>query len=73
MSSTPISFNNKYYEYHSGEKEEQGLTKGGYESASNMVLSYLFVKPKALLKPTTYHVIYRYDILVVFKVKKSIK
>ena len=33
MSSTLISFDGEYYEYHSGEKEEQGLEIGGYESA----------------------------------------
>ena len=33
MSSTLISFDCKYYEYHGGEKEEQGLAIGGYESA----------------------------------------
>ena len=32
MSSTVISFDGEYYEYHSGEREEQGLAIGGYES-----------------------------------------
>ena len=31
MSSTLISFNGEYYEYHGGEREEQGLSIGGYE------------------------------------------
>ena len=41
MSSTLISFNIEYYEYHSGEKEQQGLAIGGYESAllSDLVAS----------------------------------
>ena len=30
MSSTLISFDGKYYEYHGGEKEEQGLAIDGY-------------------------------------------
>ena len=33
MSSTRISFEGDYSEYHGGEKEEQGLEIGGYESA----------------------------------------
>ena len=32
MSSTLIYFNGDYYEYHGGEREEQGLEIGGYES-----------------------------------------
>ena len=44
MSSTLICFDGEYYEYHGGEKEEQGLAVGGYESAllSDLVVSYLF-------------------------------
>ena len=47
---------------------------GGYESAflDNLVASYLFERYKALLNPATYHDIYQYDVLVVFKGKKSI-
>ena len=33
MSSTLICFNGEYYEYHRGEKSEQGLAIGGYDSA----------------------------------------
>ena len=33
MISTFISFDGDYYEYHGGEREEQGLAIGGYESA----------------------------------------
>ena len=33
MSSTLISFNDEYYEYHGGKKKEQGLAIGGYESS----------------------------------------
>ena len=73
MSSTLISFDGKYYEYNGGEREEQGLDIGGYESVflSDLVASYLFEKAKATLYPTTYHGIYRYDGLVVFTGKKS--
>ena len=41
MSSTLIFFDGEYYEYHGGEKEEQGLAIGGYESAflANLVAS----------------------------------
>ena len=41
VSSTLISFDGDYYEYHGGEKEEQGLAIGGYESdlLSNLVAS----------------------------------
>ena len=72
MSSTLISFDGEYYGYHSGEKEEQGLAIGGYESAflANLVASYLFEKAKTNFHPTIYHRIYRDDILVVFKGQK---
>ena len=41
MSSTLICFDGEYYEYHGGEKPEQGLEIGGYESAflSDLVAS----------------------------------
>ena len=44
MSSTLISFNGEYYKYHGGEREEQGLAIGGYESAflADLAASYLF-------------------------------
>ena len=47
---------------------------GGYESAflADLIASYLFEKYKALLNPTTYHDIYQYDGLVMFKGKKSV-
>ena len=47
MSSTLISFDREYYEYHGGEREEQGLAIGGYESAflTDLVAFYLFEKP----------------------------
>ena len=32
ISSTLISFDGKYYEYHGGEREKQGLSIGGYKS-----------------------------------------
>ena len=60
ISSTVISSDGKYYEYRGGEKEEQGLVVGGYESAflANLVASYLFEKTKAILNPKAYHGIY---------------
>ena len=60
MSSALISFNREYYKYHGGEKEEQGLSIGGYELAflANLVASYLFEKSKLLINSTTYHGIY---------------
>ena len=78
MNSTLISFDGEYYEYHGGEKQEQGLAIGGYESAflANLVTSYLVEKYKDILSPktyhgllnqTTYHIIYQYEGLVVFK------
>ena len=74
MSSTLTSFDGDYYEYNSGKKEEQGLAIGGYELAffANLVASYLFEKFKAILNPTTYHGIYHYYSLVVFKGNKSV-
>ena len=55
MSSTLTSFVGEYYKYNGGEKEEQGLSIGGYELAflSNLVASYLFDISKAILNPTT--------------------
>ena len=48
MKSTLISFNGYSYKYHGGEKKEQGLEIGGYESASlaDLVASYLLKKYK---------------------------
>ena len=62
VSSTLISFEGGYYEYHGGDNKDQGLAIWGYESAflSNLVVSYLFEKSKNLLNRTTYQVIY-YD------------
>ena len=60
MSSNFISFNREYYEYHVGEREEQGLAIGGYESAflADLVASYLFEKTSQIFRPTIYHGIY---------------
>ena len=73
MNSTLISFHGEYYEYHGGEREEQGLAIGGYESAflADLVASYLFEKATPIFRPTIYHGIYRDDGLVVFKGKKE--
>ena len=73
MSSTLISFDVGYYDYHGVEREEQGLAIGGYESAflADLVASYLFEEAKANFRPTIYHIIYRCDGLVVFKGNKK--
>ena len=44
MSSTLTSFDGKYYEYHGGEREYQGLAISGYKSAflADLVASYIF-------------------------------
>ena len=75
MSSTLISFDREYYNYHGGENNEQGLAIGGYELVLNSkpVASYLFEKATTLLNRTTYHGIYQYDGLVAFKGKKSVQ
>ena len=76
MSSTLISFDGKYYEYHGEKKEEQGLAIGGYELdfLSNLVASYLFLrKPMIFSNQKNYHGIYQDYGLVVFRVKKSVK
>ena len=39
---------------------------------ANLVASYLFEKSKSILNPTTYHGIYQYDSLVVFKGNKNV-
>ena len=57
MISTLISFDRDYYEHHGGEREEQGLAIGEYESAflADLVASYLFEKAKPIFCPTIYH------------------
>ena len=74
MSSTLIFFDGEYYDYHGGEREEQGLAIGGYELAflSNLVASYLFEKAKLNFRPTIYHRIYQGYGLVLFKGKKKV-
>ena len=73
MSSTLIFFDREYYEYHGGEREEQGLAIGGYESElfTDLFASYFFEKAKLNFCPTIYHGIYQDDGLVVFKDKKK--
>ena len=73
MSSTLISFGGEYYEYHGGEREEQGLVIGGYKPAllADLVACYLFEKSKSNFRSTIYHGIYISDVLVVFKVNKK--
>ena len=55
MCSTFIYFDKEHYKYQGGENEEQGLEIGGYESEliSDLVMFYLFDKPKILLNQTT--------------------
>ena len=55
LSFTLISFDDEYYEFHGGEKEEQGLAIGGYQAAflADLVASYLFDRAKARFYPTT--------------------
>ena len=57
MSSTLTSFNGEYYEYHGGEREEQGLAIGWYESSflDDLVAFYLFEKAKLNFRLTIYH------------------
>ena len=71
--STLIFFDMEYCEYYGGKNKEQRLEKGGYELEflANLVASYLFEKYNTLLNRTTYHVIYRDDGLVLFKVNNS--
>ena len=73
-SSTLISFNGNYYEYHGGEREEQVLAIGGYESdfLADLVAYYLFEKDKLNFCPEIYHGIYQDDGLVVIKGKKKV-
>ena len=54
MSSTLISFDGKYYEYHGGKNGKQGLAIGRYESdfLSDLVASYLFEKSNLKFCPT---------------------
>ena len=55
MSSKLTSFDDDYYEYHGGEREEQGLAIGGYKSVflADLVASYLLEKAKSNFHPTT--------------------
>ena len=74
MSSTLLTFEDKYYEY--GEKgiETKGLAIGGYESTflADLVASYLFEKFSNKIKEVLWKGIYRDDGLLVFKGKKSL-
>ena len=73
MSSTLISFDREYYEYRGGEREEQGLAIGGYESTflTDLVASNLFEKAKPIFRPTIYYSIYWDDGPMFFKGKKK--
>ena len=53
MISNLITFNGYSYKYHGGEKKEQGLEIGGYESdfLADLVASYLFKKYKDRFLP----------------------
>ena len=66
MSSTLISFDGEYYEYHEGESEEQGLDIGGYESAflADLVASYIFEKVKPIFALENHQAIILIDAMV---------
>ena len=74
MSSTILTFEDKYYEY--GEKgiETKGLVILGYESAFlvDLVASYLLEKCNNQFKEVLWRGIYRDYGLLVFKGKKSL-
>ena len=73
MSSTLISFNGEYYEYHRGEREEQGLGIGRYESSffADLVPSNRSEKSKLNLRRKNYLIFNHDDGLVVFEVKQK--
>ena len=74
MSSTLLTSEKKYFEY--GEKgiTTKGLAIGGYKQAflSDLVASYLFEKCNNKFKEVLWKVIYKDDVLLVFKGKKSL-
>ena len=74
VSSTLLTFEDKYYEY--GEKgiKTKGLAIGLYESdfLADLVASYLFEKYSNQFKNVLWKGIYRDDGLLVFKGKKSL-
>ena len=74
MSSTLLTFEDKYYEYCEKGIETKGLAIGGYESAflADLVASYLFEKCNNQFKEVLWKGIYRDDGLLVFKGKKSL-
>jgi GIY-YIG catalytic domain len=70
MSSTLLTFIDKYYEY-DGDKdpEEKGLTIGGYESAwlADLVGAYILANTQQHFNETKYYGLYRDDGIGVFK------
>ena len=72
LSSTLLTFEDKYYEY--GEKgiKTKCLAIGRYESdfLADLVASYLFKKCRNQFKEVLWKGIYRDDVLLVFKGKK---
>jgi GIY-YIG catalytic domain len=70
MSSTLLTFVDKYYEY-DGDKnpEEKGLTIGGYESAwlADLVGAFILEKTQQLFREVTFYGLYRDDGIGVFK------
>ena len=75
MSSTLITFKNKYYMY-DGDKslDDKGLTIGGYESAwlADLAMSFLLdTIDQSLIEPLNYFGIYRDDGLAIFPGIKS--
>ena len=74
MSSTVLTFEDKYYEYGEKSIKTKGLAIGRYESAflTDLVASYLFEKCNKQFKEVLWKEIYRDDGLLVFKGKKSL-
>ena len=74
MISTLLNFQDKYYGYREVVLEIKGLEIRGYESAllANLVASYLFEVTNNQFKEVLWRGIYRDDVLLVFKGKRSI-
>ena len=74
MSSTLLSFQEKYYEYGDEGLETKGLAIGGYESAllADLVDYYLLEVTNNQFKQVTWRGIYRDDGFLVFKGRISI-
>ena len=72
MSSSLLTFRNKYYKYNGGASvDEKGLAIGGYESAFlvDLVAAYLFDLCSDNFNITKFYSIYRDDGIIVFRGK----